>query len=121
MLAYKFYLRDKEKNGFVHVGVLPERRKNPERITDESIMKWGKEYFSKNAKNEDIFFTETFLEDSEKGFFLPLSDQGLKMTQLMTKAGSPSKKNCEYRDLTLQQVSSDLVLSSFRPNGVNFN
>ncbi len=81
MLAYKFYLRDKGKNAFVHVGVLPERRMNAERITDESIINWGKEYFGKNAENEDIFFIETILKDSEKGFFLPLSDQGLKMTQ----------------------------------------
>lgn len=81
MLAYKFYLRDKRKNRFDNVGLLPERRTNPERISDESIINWGKKYFVKDAKNEDIFFIESFLEDSEKGFFLPLSDEGLKMTQ----------------------------------------
>ncbi len=78
MLAYKFYLRDEMKNCFDHVGVLPERRMNPKRITDESIINWGKKYFSKDAKDEDIFFIESFLEDSEKGFFLPLSDQERK-------------------------------------------
>ncbi len=69
MLAYKFYLRDKKKDAFDHVGVLPERRTNPERISDESIINWGKKYFGKDAKNGDIFFIETFLEDSGKGFF----------------------------------------------------
>ncbi|HSB05590.1 MAG TPA: hypothetical protein VLK23_10380 [Thermodesulfobacteriota bacterium] len=74
MLAYRFYLRDAMKNCFDPVGVLPERRMDPERITDESIVHWGKKYFGKNLKNEDIFFIESVLEDSEKGFFLPLGD-----------------------------------------------
>ena len=68
MLAYKFYLRDAIKNCLDYVGVLPERRMNPERITDESIINWGKEYFGKDAENEDIFFIESILEDGEEGF-----------------------------------------------------
>ncbi|HSB05103.1 MAG TPA: hypothetical protein VLK23_07880 [Thermodesulfobacteriota bacterium] len=75
MLAYKFYLRDAMKNSFDHVGVLPERRMDRERITDESIVNWGRKYFGKDAKDEDIFFVESLLDDSEKEFFLPLSDQ----------------------------------------------
>jgi hypothetical protein len=54
MLAYKFYLRDAMKNCFDAVGVLPERRMNPERITDESIINWGKEYFG--MQKTRIFF-----------------------------------------------------------------
>ena len=71
MTAYKFYVRDAVRNCFDHVGVLPERRTNPERITDESIVNWGRKYFGTNAKDQDIFFLESVLEDSEKGFFLP--------------------------------------------------
>jgi len=41
MVAYEFYLRD-EMEGFHLIGILPERRKDPLRITLESIMKWGK-------------------------------------------------------------------------------
>ena len=78
MLAYKFYLRDAMKNCLELVGVLPERRMNPERITDESIINWGKKYFGKNVKNEDAFFIESVLEDSEKEFFLPLGDRRRK-------------------------------------------
>lgn len=41
MLLYRLYLRDEqEKEHFV--GVLPERRKNPERITDDSLANWGR-------------------------------------------------------------------------------
>jgi len=66
MIVYKFYLRDSIK-GDILVGILPERRKNPQRITDESIINWGRKYFGMNAKNEDIFFIKTVLEEMEKG------------------------------------------------------
>ena len=39
MVAYEFYLRDEK--GDKLFGVLPERRKDPKRITTESIMNWG--------------------------------------------------------------------------------
>ena len=65
MVVYKFYLRD-AVNGDIFLGTLPERRKNPQRITIESIINWGKRYFGKNGKDGDIFFTKTVLEGSEK-------------------------------------------------------
>ena len=40
MVAYEFYLRDEE--GDKLIGILPERRKDPRRITPESIMNWGR-------------------------------------------------------------------------------
>jgi len=40
MVAYEFYLRDEK--GDKLFGVLPERRKDPKRITPESIMNWGR-------------------------------------------------------------------------------
>jgi hypothetical protein len=49
MIVYKFYLRDAIK-GDIFLGTLPERRKNPGRITDESITNWGRKYFGKNSK-----------------------------------------------------------------------
>ncbi len=41
MIAYEFYWVDKRRDSHFFA-ILPERRKNPERITEESIMKWGK-------------------------------------------------------------------------------
>jgi hypothetical protein len=67
MIVYKFYLRDAIK-GDIFLGALPERRKSPKRITDEFILNWGRKYFGKNSKNEDIFFVKTVLEESEKRF-----------------------------------------------------
>jgi len=67
MTVYKFYLRDAIK-GDILLGVLPERRKNPQRITDESIINWGRKYFGKHGKSEDIFFIKTVLEERGKRY-----------------------------------------------------
>jgi len=37
MVAYEFYWQDPIE-GYQHIGTLPERRKNPARITQESVM-----------------------------------------------------------------------------------
>ena len=66
MLAYQFYLRDAIK-GYELVGILPEIRRNPVRITDESIISWGRKYFGRNVSVEDIFFVKVNLEKGEKG------------------------------------------------------
>jgi hypothetical protein len=40
MVAYEFYVRNEK--GDKLIGILPERRKDPKRITPESIMNWGR-------------------------------------------------------------------------------
>jgi hypothetical protein len=43
MIAYEFYLPDgNERLEGKLIGILPERRHDPKRITSESIMGWGK-------------------------------------------------------------------------------
>ena len=41
MLAYEFYSSDGYDEASL-IGILPERRKHPARITQASIMKWGR-------------------------------------------------------------------------------
>ena len=71
MVVYKFYLRDVIK-GDIFLGALPERRRNPQRITEESteesVINWGRTYFGKNAKDADIYFIKTVLEEREKRY-----------------------------------------------------
>ena len=67
MVVYKFFLRD-AINGDIFLGALPERRKNPQRITEESIINWGRTYFGKYAKDGNIFFIKTVLEENEKRY-----------------------------------------------------
>jgi len=61
MVAYEFYWRD--KTGREHLlGVLPERRRKQERITQESIINWGRRIVIDNSNVKDIFFTQIEIE-----------------------------------------------------------
>ena len=55
MTAYEFYWKDGE--GREHfLGTLPERRKNPERITEESIKNWGRLIVGEWAMMNNFYF-----------------------------------------------------------------
>jgi len=54
MFAYEFYRQ--KPNGCHVIGVLPERRKDPERITEESIMKWVRILLGDTGDLRNIFF-----------------------------------------------------------------
>ena len=41
MVGYEFYWRDPIKS-YQLIGVLPERRRDPNKITRESVLNWGK-------------------------------------------------------------------------------
>ena len=57
MILYEIYSRDPIK-GYQLIGVLPERRRSPERITKESVLNWGTIYFGNNLNLGDLFFVE---------------------------------------------------------------
>ena len=54
-VAYEFYCRDQTGKEH-HIGILPERRRNPERITDESILNWGWKVIGDSSDVKDIYF-----------------------------------------------------------------
>lgn len=56
MVAYEIYWCD-ERGGEHFIGILPERRKNPERITKESVLNWGRKVIGDDIEIKDIFFT----------------------------------------------------------------
>jgi len=57
MVAYEFYWRD--GTGKEHlIGILPERRKNPERITEEAILNWGWEVIGDNSNVNNLYFVQ---------------------------------------------------------------
>jgi hypothetical protein len=62
MIAYEFYMRD-QTNGRQLIGILPERRKTPERITPESIINWGKEMLGGDMNLDDIFYVTTTIDE----------------------------------------------------------
>jgi hypothetical protein len=55
MLAYELYTFNKKK-GYEFIGVLPERRKNPMRITKDSVMNWGKSLLGDSVDYSSMFF-----------------------------------------------------------------
>jgi hypothetical protein len=57
MVAYEFYWRDETER--IHfIGILPERRKKPERITQESILNWGMKVIGDNSGVNNIYFVQ---------------------------------------------------------------
>ena len=57
MLAYEFYWHD--ESGDEHfLGILPERRKDLNRITEESILNWGREAMGDNPQTKTIRFVK---------------------------------------------------------------
>jgi len=57
MTAYEFYWKDRE--GREHfLGTLPERRNSPERITEESIEKWGRLIIGEWVKMNNLYFIQ---------------------------------------------------------------
>jgi hypothetical protein len=60
MVAYAFYSRD-EKGKTYFIGILPERRKNIERVTDESILNWGRQII----ESKDIFFVKVDIDETQ--------------------------------------------------------
>ena len=57
MVAYEFYWRDETGKEYF-IGILPERRKNPERITKESALNWGWKVIGNQSDVNDIYFVQ---------------------------------------------------------------
>ncbi len=55
MTAYEFYYRD-ERGKEHFIGILPERRKDPKRITKESVLNWGWKVIGERSDVKDIYF-----------------------------------------------------------------
>jgi hypothetical protein len=60
MTAYEFYLCD--GTGKFHlIGLLPERRSNLVRITQESVMNWGRSVVGKTLDGNSLYFIQVEL------------------------------------------------------------
>ena len=75
MIAYEFYRRDEKGNNHF-IWILPERRKNSARITQESIINWGKKAVVDNTEFKDLFFIRVELDEEqiEARGLIPLSE-----------------------------------------------
>jgi hypothetical protein len=56
MITYEFYRSDPVAKREELLGVLKERRKDPSRITRESVMGWAEKFFGQAVSVKDIYF-----------------------------------------------------------------
>jgi len=71
MTIYKFYSGD-ESGELYLISVLPERRSDQERITDESIIKWARSLLGDESGVSNISYSTIRSEKSEIGDFYPI-------------------------------------------------
>jgi hypothetical protein len=64
MLVYELYALNKTK-GCELIGVLPERRKNPARITKNSVMNWVRLFSGDHVDYRDIFFRPVRIDGND--------------------------------------------------------
>ena len=62
MIAYEFYSRDPEDNLHL-IGILPERRNNSGRITEESVINWGKQILGTESGLTRFFFVRVSVHE----------------------------------------------------------
>ncbi len=57
MVAYEFYWRNGDGDEHL-IGILPERRKDPKRISKQSVINWVQTMLSDDINTERIFFIQ---------------------------------------------------------------
>ena len=62
-MAYELYSYD-EAEGYKLIGILPERRKDPKRITKESVLKWGRMLLGSRAFDKNIMYKRMIIDDT---------------------------------------------------------
>ena len=70
MVAYEYYWHD-EKKGFELIGVLPERRKDTGRVTQESILGFGKKFWGDHMDNGNVVFIRVNVDKATGEFARP--------------------------------------------------
>ena len=62
MVAYEFYCSDPVKE-YELLGILPERRKDPRRKTDASVMNWGKMLLGNSGIGKNVFYRKVIISE----------------------------------------------------------
>ncbi len=70
MRAYEFY--SSHNSGELHLlGILPERRTDPARITNESIINWARSLLGEESGINKIYYSPIEVKPNENGMFYP--------------------------------------------------
>lgn len=71
-VAYEFYFKDKHDEPHL-IRILPERRKDKNRITHESVINLDKMFLGDEPEFQNIFFVEVTVEKTTGEIFEPNS------------------------------------------------
>ena len=69
MKAYEVYELNQATGSGTMIGILPERRKDLNRATRESVINWGRLLLGEKAEAADIYFVEILLQKTPTGNF----------------------------------------------------
>ena len=81
MLAYEIYWLDPIK-GYELVGILPERRKNPKRIPEKSIINFGKKLLGNNVNVNNMLFVRRTIDNTTEEIFRLKPSSGVRLEAL---------------------------------------
>lgn len=76
MVVYELYLRDRIKE-FNLIEILPERRKNPQRITQQAIMKWVKLFTGDHLNLNNIYIIQKQIQERIVTQFFKLKGESI--------------------------------------------
>jgi hypothetical protein len=62
MVGYELYSW-RDPKGYELIGLLPERRNDPQRITKESVLNWGRKYFAIQLDLDDMYFVQVEINE----------------------------------------------------------
>ncbi len=62
MVAYEFFGLDEAREEHL-IGILPERRRDSKRITQESILNWGRIVMGDDTGFNKLFFTKVTVDE----------------------------------------------------------
>ncbi|MCJ7786250.1 MAG: hypothetical protein MUP41_20155 [Desulfobacterales bacterium] len=108
MMAYEFYWRDEVK-GYELLGVLPERRKDPARITEKSVLGWVNKVFGNEFSAKDIYFIQATINENTGMIFRPSPTSFENIPELLGEIQMESNGIDELVERTSQGLQVDHV------------
>ena len=107
-MAYEFYCGDEVK-GYELLGVLPERRKDPARITEKSAWGWVDKVFGNKFSTKDIYFTQVTINENTGMILRPTPASSKDIAELLREVQKESNGIDELVERTSQSLQVDHV------------
>ena len=108
MVAYEFYWRDEVK-GSELLGVLPERRTDPARITEKSVLGWVDKVFGNKFGTEELYFIQVTISENTGMIFRPAPSSSEDIPELLGEVQKVSTGIDELVERTSQRLQVDHV------------